>query len=92
MFAALAIGAIGFYIGLQWMFFLVVGLCVVSLLFLKCIRPEHIDYDLARGADGEDAGRQATMPRASVPRYAICSRPSGSSRSSAPYWSFWSAR
>lgn len=54
VFAALGIGAIGYVVGLKWMFFFVIGLCVVSLLCLARIRPEHIDYDLARGADGED--------------------------------------
>ena len=53
VFAALAIGTIGYYVGLKWMFFLVVVLCVVSGFFLWRIRPEHIDHDLARGADGE---------------------------------------
>lgn len=55
VFAALAIGAVGYFIGLKWMFFLVVGLCVVSLFFLWRIRPQDIDHDLARGADGESA-------------------------------------
>ncbi|CAN5914615.1 MFS transporter [soil metagenome] len=58
VFAAVAIGAVGYFIGLKWMFSLVVGLCVVSLFFLWRIRPEDIDHDLARGADGESADQK----------------------------------
>ena len=58
VFAAVAIGGVGYFVGLKWMFFLVVGLCGVSLLFLWRIRPADIDYELARGADGESRARQ----------------------------------
>jgi MFS family permease len=53
VFAALAIGAIGYLFGLQWMFALIVGLGVVSLVFLSRVRAGDIDHELARGADGE---------------------------------------
>ena len=65
VFAAVAIGAIGYYIGLRAMFGLVVGLCAVSLFFLTRIRPAHIDYDLARGADSEDPRQRKTDARES---------------------------
>ena len=66
VFAALAIGAVGYFVGLRAMFFLVVGLCVVSLAILWRIRPDDIDYDLARGADGEDAARRDAASHESV--------------------------
>jgi MFS family permease len=53
MFAALAIGAIGYFLGLKWMFYLVAGLCLAAIGCVLRIRPDDIDYDLARGADGE---------------------------------------
>ena len=57
MSAALAIGAIGFYFGLKWMFYLVVGLCVVAAFLVLRIKPDDIDFNLACGADGEDPKR-----------------------------------
>jgi MFS family permease len=51
--AALGIGAIGWWLGLSWMFALVVALCAASLFTLSRIRAADIDYALARGADGE---------------------------------------
>ncbi len=53
MFAALALGTIGYYLGMKWMFYLVGGLCVAALVCVSFIKPDDIDYDLARGADGE---------------------------------------
>ncbi len=65
VFAAAAIGAIGYFFGLKWMFALVVVLCALSLFFLSRIRPEDIDYDLARGADGEGADAKDDAGKAS---------------------------
>ena len=59
VFAALAIGAIGYTLGLRWMFALIVALAAISLFFLARIRPADIDHELARGADGDDAGDDA---------------------------------
>jgi predicted MFS family arabinose efflux permease len=53
MFAALALGAIGYYWGMKWMFYLVGGLCVAAVVCIGFIRADDIDYELARGADGE---------------------------------------
>ena len=54
MFAALAIGACGYFLGLKWMFYLVVALGVGALLCVARIRPDDIDFNQARGAE-EDA-------------------------------------
>ncbi len=53
MFAALALGAIGYFLGMKWMFYLVGVLCVAALVCVSRIRSDDIDYELARGADGE---------------------------------------
>ena len=53
MFAALALGAIGYYLGMKWMFYLVGILCVAALVCVSQIKSDDIDYDLARGADAE---------------------------------------
>ena len=53
MFAALALGAIGYYLGMKWMFYLVGVLCVAALVCVSRIKSDDIDYDLARGADCE---------------------------------------
>lgn len=59
VFAAIAIGAAGYFFSLSWMFFLVVALCALSLMLLWRIRPGDIDHDLARGADGQGRGSVA---------------------------------
>ncbi|GAB3580537.1 MFS transporter [Hymenobacter daeguensis] len=60
MFAALVLGAVGYYFNLRWMFYLVGALCVGAALCVARIRADDIDFDLARGADqnevcGDDA-------------------------------------
>ena len=63
MFAALALGATGYFLGMRWMFYLVGGLCVAAVFCVSLIRPDDIDHDLARGADGEpDHNREAQAP------------------------------
>lgn len=52
--AAIALGAVGVLIGLQWMFAAVVILAVASLFILGRIDPSHIDYEMARGGDGKE--------------------------------------
>ena len=59
MFAALALGAIGYFFGMKWMFYLVGGLCVAAVACVSFIRASDIDYDLARGADGEPGQEKA---------------------------------
>jgi predicted MFS family arabinose efflux permease len=66
MFAALALGAIGYYWGMKWMFYLVGGLCAAAALCVSFIRADDIDYDLARGADGESPQKLAQQVQGSV--------------------------
>jgi MFS family permease len=51
--AALAMGAIGFFFSNRGIFFFVTALSAPTILSLLLIRPEEIDYDLARGAKDE---------------------------------------
>jgi MFS family permease len=51
MFAALALGAVGYYFNLRWMFYFVGLLCVGAVLCVLRIKNDDIDFDLARGAD-----------------------------------------
>lgn len=56
--AAVSMGLVGTYIGPKWIFYMVLGFAVPTMLSLLLIKPEEIDYELARGAqDGADAGR-----------------------------------
>ncbi|MGD0073637.1 MAG: MFS transporter [Candidatus Binataceae bacterium] len=60
--AALMMGLIGYFISNRSVFFFVVALAVPTILSLFLIRPEEIDYELARGArDGEDDGDPANV-------------------------------
>ena len=55
MIAAIVMGLIGYFISNRGVFFFVVALAVPTILSLFLIRPDEIDYELARGArDGED--------------------------------------
>jgi MFS family permease len=63
--AALAIGAVGYFFGLKWMFYLVVGLSVVAAFLVLRIKPEDIDFDLACGADDGPKTRRAAHGRTS---------------------------
>ena len=55
--AAVMMGLIGYFISNRSVFFFVTALAVPTILSLLLIRPEEIDYELARGArDGEDDG------------------------------------
>lgn len=55
-FAALLIGLIGYFLGLHWMFYLIVGLCAAAIFCVLRIRDDQIDYALARGADADAEG------------------------------------
>ena len=50
--AAVSMGLIGYFISNRGIFFFVVAFALPTLLALWFIRPEEIDYDLARGAKG----------------------------------------
>ncbi|MGA9721275.1 MAG: MFS transporter [Candidatus Binatus sp.] len=60
--AAVAMGLIGYFISNRGVFFFVVVLAIPTILSLLLIRPDEIDYELARGArDGEDDGEPANV-------------------------------
>jgi MFS family permease len=60
--AAVAMGLIGYFISNRGVFFFVALLALPTIMSLLLIRPDDIDYELARGArDGEDVGRPARV-------------------------------
>ncbi len=59
LFAAVLLGAAGYFIGLGAMFAVVVALSVAALFCLRRIRPDDIDYALSRGADDEAPQRRS---------------------------------
>jgi MFS family permease len=60
--AALAMGLIGYFISNRGVFFFVVALAVPTMLSLFLIRPDEIDYEVARGArDCENDGNPANV-------------------------------
>ncbi len=63
MFAALALGAVGYYFNMRWMFCFVGILCVGAVLCVLRIKGDDIDYDLARGADkAAPNGQESSQP------------------------------
>jgi MFS family permease len=60
--AALAMGLIGYYISNRSVFFLVAILALPTILSLTLIRPDEIDYEVARGArEGENHDEPARI-------------------------------
>ena len=60
--AAVSMGLIGYFISNQGISFFVVALSIPTLLSLGFIRPEEIDYDVARGAKGgPDDGKSSHL-------------------------------
>jgi len=60
--AAIVMGLIGYLVSNRAVFLFVVVLAVPTLLSLLAIRPDEIDYEMARGArDGEHDGAPATI-------------------------------
>jgi predicted MFS family arabinose efflux permease len=60
--AAVSMGLIGYFISNRGIFFFVVAFTVPTLVALSFIRPQEIDYDLARGAKGgPDDGKASQM-------------------------------
>ena len=60
--AALSMGLLGYTISNRSIFFFVVASAIPSLLALWLIRPEEIDYDLARGAkEGASDAQEARL-------------------------------
>ena len=66
MFAALVLGAVGYYFNLRWMFYLVAVLCAGAVLCVLRIKGDDIDFDLARGADKGEACND-DQPAAAAP-------------------------
>src|SRR5271169_4315862 len=60
--AAVAMGLIGYFISNRGVFFFVALLALPTIASLLLIRPDDIDYELARGASaGEDDGKPARV-------------------------------
>jgi MFS family permease len=60
--AAVSMGVVGTYVAPKWIFYMVLGFAIPTILSLLLIRSEEIDYELARGArDGVGAGRAGFM-------------------------------
>jgi predicted MFS family arabinose efflux permease len=57
--AALSMGLLGYLASNRSIFFFVVALAVPTILVLLLIRPDEIDYELARGANGGEKGVKA---------------------------------
>lgn len=55
MSAAIVFGLVGYFLGLKWMFYLVVVFVVIAIVCVLRIKASDIDFDLARGADAEGA-------------------------------------
>ena len=47
--AAVSMGLVGTYVGPKWIFYMVLGFALPTMLSLLLIRPQEIDYELARG-------------------------------------------
>lgn len=62
-FAALLIGLIGYFLGLHWMFYLIIGLCAAAIFCVLRIRDDQIDYALARGADTAEGESKDEKPQ-----------------------------
>ncbi|PRX33465.1 putative MFS family arabinose efflux permease [Paraburkholderia sp. BL18I3N2] len=61
--AAVLAGALGQYVGVIWLFYLICGFAVASALVVLLIKPKEIDHELARGAEkpSETKGRTSPM-------------------------------
>ena len=56
--AAVLAGALGQYVGVIWLFYLICGFAVASAVVVLLIKPKEIDHELARGSEspaGNDA-------------------------------------
>jgi len=51
--AAVSMGLIGYYLSNRGIFFFVVAFTIPTLIALRLIRPDEIDYELARGSKNE---------------------------------------
>ena len=67
--AAVTMGLVGYFISNRAVFFFVALLAIPTILSLTLIRPDEIDYELARGAGADDDDRRASI------RYLLRDRP-----------------
>jgi MFS family permease len=51
VFSALSVGLFGYFLGSKWIFIILVGFAIASLIFVSIIRPNDIDYASAREED-----------------------------------------
>jgi MFS family permease len=72
MFAALALGAIGYYFNLRWMFFFVALLGVGAIVSILRIKADDIDFNAARGGE-ESPDAQGEQCQAAPPAPASAS-------------------
>jgi MFS family permease len=60
--AAVMMGLVGYFLSNRAVFFFVAAFAIPTMLSLLFIRPQEIDYELARGAkDGRDSGSPASI-------------------------------
>jgi MFS family permease len=57
MFAALALGAVGYYFSLRWMFLFVALLGIGAIISILRIKAEDIDFNAARGGEESPEGQ-----------------------------------
>jgi predicted MFS family arabinose efflux permease len=62
--AALA-GLFGHYVGRQWIFYLVIIMCIASSISVLLIREQEIDHELARGGVSEN-NKKGTSPASGI--------------------------
>jgi MFS family permease len=62
--AAISMGLLGYFISNRSIFFFVIGCTLPTLFSLRLIRPEEIDYELARGGNKDDAAVKPAVARA----------------------------
>jgi MFS family permease len=68
MFAALALGAVGYYFSLRWMFLFVALLGIGAIISILRIKAEDIDFNAARGGEESPEGQaEQCNDAASVP-------------------------
>jgi predicted MFS family arabinose efflux permease len=75
--AAVSMGLLGYFISNRSIFFFVVSCAIPTIFTLLIIRPEEIDYELARGAregdeDGTPAGALALLKDRPLVIFLIC--------------------
>ncbi len=62
--AAVLAGALGQYVGVIWLFYLICGFAVASAVVVLLIKPKEIDHELARGAESSSGGNAPHRPMA----------------------------